>query len=78
MTLSPQHTPTPNTTILTLDVNVKYEQLKREALETNCIDFCDLPPLHCGECGKHATFGGCQMFVVNKYSVDEMCTCNCR
>lgn len=76
MTLSPQHTPTPNTTILTLDV--KYEQLKREALETNCVDFCDLPPLQCGECGKHATFGGCRMFVLNNYSVDEMCTCNCR
>ena len=53
----------------------KYEEMKRNALNLNCAELNDLPPLECITCQKIRSFGGRQTFETNIFTIVDICKC---
>ena len=74
MSPQPGLVPTPSPTPIS-EICQRFESMKRRALETNDHYFCDLPALECEKCGKCISFGGCDNFAAQQFTIEHVCHC---
>lgn len=57
-------------------IEQKFEEMKKRATNINETDFRDLPALECARCSCCVSFGGCDNFEQQQFTVANVCRCN--